>query len=572
MPVTLDAVTVSVGGIPAAISYVSPNQLNVLLPAGLSAGPQPVIVTNQLGTSSVAQLICSAIAPALFRLQANGGRYVAARVHNADGSSRLAAPDALYGNSGSAGAVHAGEIVSLALTGLGATKPLPSTDSVFTGAYDALNSAAVLVGGQTAQVLFAGRVSPGLDQIDVVVPSLPDGDYPVDVTVAGQHAQTEVYLSVGDAINVSLPGLYNRIAKANNSTVFLGDSISLTNQDYVNEPWPSQVWIRSDAEVLKSGDAGVPGNTTAMMLARIEDVLAIHPANCVILGGTNDLSSVDPATIVAHLDEIAGTLQAAGIRPILALVPPRDGAVGLVQALNRAIQNYADGKNLKAVDFYSVLADPATGSYAAGNSVDGIHPSDRGAQLMAEQFLAQTQRLFIPVASFLPSAGVVDGNLLADPAGTLNRSPASLENGWVRMSGSGSANTIQDDRGFAWHAITAAGTDAFQIGRLYLSAGAGTFTPGDRMAFVTRFKADLSQAAPGSSYSVTMQFVNGAQQVLAFVDNWTQTVAEHKIFHEFTVPQGTTFINVYAQVQGVGADLQIAQTGLYNLSRPAIAQ
>jgi uncharacterized protein (TIGR03437 family) len=55
----------------------------------------------------------------------------------------------------------------------------------------------VKIGGATAEVRFAGLVSPGLFQFNVVVPpSVPDGDNVITATYKGLTTQTGVVLAV----------------------------------------------------------------------------------------------------------------------------------------------------------------------------------------------------------------------------------------------------------------------------------------------------------------------------------------------------------------------------------------
>ena len=80
-PTSLAGVTVSIGGLPAFLSYVSPTQINALLPSGLSLGSQPLTVQNANGISAPYAAKVQAIdpqlwAPALFKI--GGTQYAGA--------------------------------------------------------------------------------------------------------------------------------------------------------------------------------------------------------------------------------------------------------------------------------------------------------------------------------------------------------------------------------------------------------------------------------------------------------------------------------------------------------------
>jgi uncharacterized protein (TIGR03437 family) len=55
----------------------------------------------------------------------------------------------------------------------------------------------VKIGGVTATVTFAGLVSPGEFQFNVVVPaSIADGDQPITATYDGQNTQSGALITV----------------------------------------------------------------------------------------------------------------------------------------------------------------------------------------------------------------------------------------------------------------------------------------------------------------------------------------------------------------------------------------
>ena len=499
--------------------------------------------------------------PALFRLGAHGGRYAAALI-NSGGSVRVAASDALYGRSEGFATAAQGQTLSVYGTGFGPTRLDSPAGSIFTGAYDLASPATATIGGVPAKVLFAGRVAVGLDQVNVVIPAVPDGDYPLVISINGQASQPDVFLSIGAGVNAAAPGVYNPIAKAQNSTLFLGDSISYSPQDFVNGNWAAQTFVRSGAEVLKLGDAGVPGNATAQMLARVPDVIALSPANCVVMGGTNDLG-LDLALTLANIDQIVKELQQNGIRPILGLLPPRTGGTANVLATNAVIQRYAIKNGLPYVDFFAVLADPATGDYLPGYSTDGIHPSENGAAAMASTFLKTTQRLFIPVPSFLPTNSNGGKNMLGPNVFVPDTGGDGLANGWTVAGGAGSLMLSADSDGVNWQSITT--QSSFQIARQYIYAGPQTFSDGDRVAFVGRVKLSTPVGATGT---INLNLIQGSGTSIIWpLAKWSTNIEDAAIYHEFTIPANTEFMNIFAGVDGAGANLRIAQFGLYNLTK-----
>jgi uncharacterized protein (TIGR03437 family) len=157
LPVQLDGVTVTVGGKPAYLGYVSPQQLNVLLPGGINPGDVAVSVTSAPGHSGTATFALKQNSPALFLWQ---GRYIAAS------PAKPGETIVLYGTGfGDCGSI--GEV---------ARQPIPLPDLPV-----------VNIGGLPAAVEYAGisQGAAGVYQINVRVPeSLADGDQPFSLTYA----------------------------------------------------------------------------------------------------------------------------------------------------------------------------------------------------------------------------------------------------------------------------------------------------------------------------------------------------------------------------------------------------
>ena len=169
----------------------------------------------------------------------------------------------------------------------------------------------------------------------------------------------------------------------NATTVFIGDSIT----DY----WP-----------LLLHSHGIVGQLTSQMLARFAaDILNQGFERVVILGGTNDiLHSLSPDITVANLAGMAAQATAAGMRPILATIPPiyvtNQELSAQVFALNAAIRSLAQQNGYPLLDYYAALVQhPEV-------FVDGIHPDSTGYAYM-EAVLAQT--LIPPTGSVTLSDG-----------------------------------------------------------------------------------------------------------------------------------------------------------------------
>jgi uncharacterized protein (TIGR03437 family) len=167
LPQTFQGSSVTIDGKPAYIDYASPSQINVQAPADASTGPVTVTVTTAAGSSSTTATMAQ-VMPGIF--EASG---YALAVRPADGAVLSATVPA-----------KPGDVISLYLTGLGATSPAVSPGLVFSGTYFVLSPMpSVTIGGANAQVSFAGLVGAGLYQINLTVPSgMVTSSYPVVVT------------------------------------------------------------------------------------------------------------------------------------------------------------------------------------------------------------------------------------------------------------------------------------------------------------------------------------------------------------------------------------------------------
>ena len=189
LPTSLQGVSVTINGLPAYIDYLSPTQINVLAPDDVTTGPVQVQVTAAQQASNSVTVQKSQFAPAFFTI--DNGAYVAA----------LHADYTLVGSANLLPGVttqpaQPGETILLYGTGFGPTNPaLPTAQLVTTPAVLA-NSVQVTIGGVAATVVYAGLVQPGLYQLNVTVPNLPNGDAAVVATIGTVSSQTGVSVTV----------------------------------------------------------------------------------------------------------------------------------------------------------------------------------------------------------------------------------------------------------------------------------------------------------------------------------------------------------------------------------------
>jgi uncharacterized protein (TIGR03437 family) len=188
MPASLDGVSVTINGINAYVSYISPSQVNALAPPGLPAGIAQIQVINNGVNSAIASVALQSYSPAFFTF--NGGTYVAAL--HADGS--IVGPTTLY--PGASTPAQPGETIEIYGNGFGPTVTPVQAGSLQQGGI--LPVAPVFsIGGIPAAVAYAGLVSPWLYQFNVVVPgNAASGDKSIVASYAGFSTQVGTLVTV----------------------------------------------------------------------------------------------------------------------------------------------------------------------------------------------------------------------------------------------------------------------------------------------------------------------------------------------------------------------------------------
>jgi uncharacterized protein (TIGR03437 family) len=191
-PTTLGGVTVAIDGQPAPIAFVNQTQINVLAPATRTIGDVKVVVSNASGSSAPATAAMQVASPGFFTFSQNQGKYVAAVVLDSAASFQYLAPSGLLGSSVQSRGAKAGDTILLFGTGFGPTTTTLNPELAASVAYPLAHTggditaplAQITIGGQAAQLQFCGMVSPGVYQINAVVPQgVASGDQPVKMTL-----------------------------------------------------------------------------------------------------------------------------------------------------------------------------------------------------------------------------------------------------------------------------------------------------------------------------------------------------------------------------------------------------
>jgi len=188
LPKSLGGVSLSLKGVAAPLFYVSPGQINAQVPFEAVAGATSLVL-SVAGASAPTTTFVSieGTAPGLFQYGQNR-----AVVQNADGHVNDPTHSAAQGT-----------VITAYLTGQGAVDNAVSTGSPAPDSPLSRPIAPVsaTIGGQAARIEFAG-LAPGfvgLLQVNLRVPALPAGDFPLAIAIGGVASNAAV-------ITVGIPG------------------------------------------------------------------------------------------------------------------------------------------------------------------------------------------------------------------------------------------------------------------------------------------------------------------------------------------------------------------------------
>jgi uncharacterized protein (TIGR03437 family) len=191
LPATLDNVSVKFNGLPAPVFYISPTQLDVQVPAGLS-GPVNVSVTYNNSASAAFGTTAVANAPSIYYYPAGTKVYAVVQHFDQYGNVSLAGDPAVIGIAYTK--AHPGETIVIYVNGL-ATSPA----GTILGAIAYSSPVTVSFNSTTVTADYAGVAFAGGFQVNVKVPaSLAPGDYNLSVSTQGQSSPvTGIILTVG---------------------------------------------------------------------------------------------------------------------------------------------------------------------------------------------------------------------------------------------------------------------------------------------------------------------------------------------------------------------------------------
>lgn len=183
LPTQLGGVSVEVNGVATQLFFVSPSQINYLIPSGIAVGLRSVVVKNAAGEVARGSIDVAPTSPAFFTASQNGSGVPAGYITRVAAGSFQQTNEqiASYSNGTVTPIVidRRGDAIYLILFGTGlryAPNSNTANDIALVGGGTLVNvaeSVEVTIGGKVARVDFAGAQGGfyGLDQVNVLIPA-----------------------------------------------------------------------------------------------------------------------------------------------------------------------------------------------------------------------------------------------------------------------------------------------------------------------------------------------------------------------------------------------------------------
>lgn len=190
MPTKLDGVSVTVNGRNAYVYYISPTQINILPPPDALPVESQIVVSNNGAASAPFAALAQSLSPSFFVL--SDGLHIVATHLNGSlvGPTSFSVPGYTFSPA------KPSETIVVYANGFGPTSTPVVAGSITQGG--TLSPLPVItVANRNATVQFAGLISPGLFQFNVIVPDVvPQGDQIIKATYGGTSTQSGALLAI----------------------------------------------------------------------------------------------------------------------------------------------------------------------------------------------------------------------------------------------------------------------------------------------------------------------------------------------------------------------------------------
>lgn len=197
-PTNLDNTQVTIDGKAAFVNFISPTQVNVIVPDGIAAGPVQVIVKTIGGSSDPVTVTGASVAPGILAPASfliSGKQYLVAQFADGTFAGRVGLISGVTFRT-----PKPGDRLVIYGLGFGPTTPSIPAGTIVGVANDLGSSLKVQIGPAPAATEYKG-LSPnfvGLYQFNVVVPNVQAGDQEITMEISGIKTQANVFLTTAN--------------------------------------------------------------------------------------------------------------------------------------------------------------------------------------------------------------------------------------------------------------------------------------------------------------------------------------------------------------------------------------
>lgn len=353
----------------------------------------------------------------------------------------------------------------------------------------------------------------------------------------------------------SRPGQVSLKASTFGNSIIAGVSgISFTDQA-LWELNPRLLWIKN---------GGIAGNTSAMMLSRVNQDVPSDSEVCFVMEGSND--GLQNVTVTQHrqnMEAIIVNLIGRGITPILVATAPLTTKSILVSGYLAAQYALAYKYNISIYDPWLDVVDKTTGDWITGLTIDSVHPTFPAGitakdSLVALVNEAEDQRGFSPRSNNAGSPGycISGGNCLM----LSDANSDGVADGWA-LAGNARGDIVTSPSPFIGNMsrITSTGTTGNPY--LYKTITSG-WQPNDDL--LVSCVVDMNAGQNPQQTFLTIRF-DGIE--IPLINGYVSTMSARRMYFKIK-PKTTQQIQMYLKVNGAGTGsyLSIGEFEIYNMT------
>lgn len=327
----------------------------------------------------------------------------------------------------------------------------------------------------------------------------------------------------------------------------------------------------SDQAILACGglltwvkNGGVAGNTSAMMLSRVNSDVPDYADICLIMEGSNDaINSVSVNTHRQNIEAIVNNLISRGITPVIVATAPLTTKSTLIAGYLAAQHALAFKYNLSILDPWTNVIDIATGDYTAGLTSDSVHPTFAAAVTAKSNLVnlissSSNPTPFSPRAGIAGQAGycISGGNCLM----LTDSNSDGVPDGWA-VAGTADGTLTTAPAGFIGKFARITSKGATGNPYLYKTISTGWIANDD---LLLSFAIESNSGLSPQQVFMTIR-IDGIEQT--FINGSVVSLQPQRMLIRFR-PITTTAIQIYFKVNGAGTGsyIGVGEFECYNLT------